>query len=121
MGLYSAYLSNRELARKYGKVYYLVNAKPKNPKKFNTLNECEVWLYNMYINTLEKNNIEYDRLSANNTFFKFTNIKDEMLKLGYDGIDIKGREMVNYTPKDVSYFSTEQQLKKLLFNFNIRY
>lgn len=110
-GLYSAYLSNRELARKYGKVYYLVNAKPKNPKKFNTLNECEVWLHNMYINTLEKNNIEYDRLSANDTFFKFTNIKDEMLKLGYDGIDIKGREMVNYTPKDVLYFSTEQQLK----------
>jgi hypothetical protein len=39
-----------------------------------------------------------------------TTIKDEMLKLGYDGIEIKGREMVNYTPEDIMFFQNERQL-----------
>ena len=35
-----------------------------------------------------------------------------MQKLGYDGIEIKGREMVNFTPpNDIKYFKNEQQLK----------
>ena len=31
-GLYTAHLSNKKLAKEYGKVYYVVNAIPKNPK-----------------------------------------------------------------------------------------
>lgn len=39
-----------------------------------------------------------------------------MLDLGYDGLVIKGREMVNYKPKDVLYFENEDQLKKYYEN-----
>jgi hypothetical protein len=35
----------------------------------------------------------------------------EMLNIGYDGLIIKGREMVNYTPKDVKYFKTNNELQ----------
>lgn len=34
-----------------------------------------------------------------------------MLKLGYDGFVIKGREMVNYAPENIKYFRTEDDLK----------
>jgi hypothetical protein len=34
----------------------------------------------------------------------------EMLNLGYDGLIIKGREMVNYNPINIKYFKTENQL-----------
>jgi hypothetical protein len=39
-------------------------------------------------------------------------MEDEMLKLGYDGLIIKGREMVNYTPKDIKYFKNENDLQR---------
>jgi hypothetical protein len=48
---------------------------------------------------------------SNEFFSSKTTIADEMQRLGYDGLVIKGREMVNYTPPtNVLYFSTEQQL-----------
>jgi hypothetical protein len=34
-----------------------------------------------------------------------------MLKLGFDGLIIKGREMVNYLPKNILYFKTEDEVK----------
>lgn len=33
-----------------------------------------------------------------------------MINLGYDGLIIKGREMVNYKPHDIKYFETESEL-----------
>jgi hypothetical protein len=34
-----------------------------------------------------------------------------MMRLGYDGLVIQGREMVNYDPpEDVLYFETENEL-----------
>jgi hypothetical protein len=36
----------------------------------------------------------------------------EMLKLGYGGLIIKGREIVNYKPVGVKYFKTEDELQK---------
>ena len=33
-GLYTAHLGNKEMARKYGKVYFVVNGRPKNPIVF---------------------------------------------------------------------------------------
>ncbi len=45
-------------------------------------------------------------------FDKVTTIEAEMLKRGFDGIEIKGREIVNFTPlKDVMYFQTERALQ----------
>jgi hypothetical protein len=38
-------------------------------------------------------------------------MENEMLNLGYDGLIIKGREMINYSPEDIKYFKTENELK----------
>jgi hypothetical protein len=122
-GLYTAYLSNKELAKKYGKVYFLVNARPKNPKKFNTLNEWEIWFGNtLVVNVLKEHGI-YDDYPDERSFFDITTIKDEMIKLGYDGVDIKGREIVNYEPENVIYFSNEDQLENYYDHMfrNIKY
>ena len=102
-GLYTACLSNKELAKQYGKVYFLLNAKPKKPLKFKSSWYWEIYLQNLVIKLIGEYNLS--------KFFKKTTIKDEIMKLGYDGIEIIGREYVNYTPKDVLYFNNEEELK----------
>ena len=108
-GLYTAALSNRTLSREFGTVYFVVNSKPKNPKKFRTTNDWEIW----FQQTMLK---EYNFDSR-----KFTDagktIKDEMMKLGYDGVEIIGREYVNYTPEDVRYYFREQGVIDYYINF----
>ena len=37
------------------------------------------------------------------------------MKLGFDGIIIKGREIVNYKPENVLYFKDEQQLENYYY------
>lgn len=93
-GLYTAFLSNKQLAKQYGTVYFVVNAIPKNPKVFNTLNDWEIWFYNFLV--MKYVNPEDGGIPDSREFFKKTTIKDAMLELGYDGVIIKGREMVNY-------------------------
>jgi pentatricopeptide repeat protein len=108
-GLYTAALSNKDLAKKYGNVYFVVNAKPKHPKIFNTLNDWEIWEYNTMIYNYCR---EHDVEPSKRTFLEMTSIKDELMKLGYDGVVIKGREIVNFTPgDDVMYFKTESELE----------
>jgi hypothetical protein len=110
-GLYTAALSNKELARKYGKVYFVVGAIPKHPKIVNTWNDAEMFIQKVVMIYGKQRGID-DYFDAKRDFDAKTNVKDEMLKLGYDGLIIKGREMVNYTPPDnVLYFSTEQELQ----------
>jgi 8-oxo-dGTP pyrophosphatase MutT (NUDIX family) len=109
-GLYTAALSNKSLAKEYGQVYFVVGAIPKNPKVFNTLNEWEIWFYNTLVFKYSKENgKEYP---DKRDFYANTTIEDEMMKMGYDGVVIKGREMVNFKPDDddVKYFSNEMQL-----------
>jgi len=107
-GLYTAPLGNKVLAKQYGKVYFVLDAIPKKPLIVNSINDWEIWsqrnLFMMFSDGNHPNQRE---------FFKKTNIKDEMLKLGYDGIIIKGREMVNFTPSedDLRYFENERQLQ----------
>jgi hypothetical protein len=108
-GLYTAFLSNKALAKEYGTVYFVLNAIPKNPKVFNTLNEWEIWFYNTLVNqySKEKGKNYPDRRD----FDANTTIEDEVQKMGFDGIIIKGREMVNFNPPDnVIYFKNEDQL-----------
>lgn len=100
-GLYMAPLSNKTLARQYGEVYYVVGGKPKNPKVFRSINEAEVWL---------QQNILFKDYKNVRDFEANTSIEAEMLKLGYDGIEIKGRETVNYKPENVKYYRNENQL-----------
>jgi hypothetical protein len=110
-GLYTAALGNRELARKYGNVYFVVGAIPKHPKVVNTWNDAEIFTQKVVINYGKERGIN-DYFDAKRDFDSNTNIKDEMLRLGYDGLVIKGREMVNYTPNEdqIRYFENENQL-----------
>lgn len=108
-GLYTAYLSNKQMAKGFGKVYFVVGARPKNPKKVRDTNEAEVFQYNnIIIPYLRKNGLE----ERSSEFYKHTDLKTEMLNNGYDGLDIVGREVVNYTPnnEEIRYFQNENQL-----------
>lgn len=106
-GLYTAFLSNKQMARQYGEVYFVVNAIPKKPKIFQDANQAEIFVQGLIIDFCKKNGEDY-----NPSFFhKRTSIEDEMQKLGYDGLIVKGREMVNYNPpSDVRYYRNENGL-----------
>ena len=104
----TASLSNKEMAKKYGGVYFAVNARPKNPKVFNDLNRAEIWL---------QQNIYFKNHKNVREFFKDTTIENEVQKLGYDGIEVVGREIVNYKPENVKYFKTENELINYYENF----
>jgi hypothetical protein len=107
-GLYTAFLGNKDLAKQYGKVYYVVNAIPKHPKIVYSTNDAEIFEQEMVTNFCKMHGVP----RSNEFFSKNTTIADEMQRLGYDGLVIKGREMVNYTPPDnVLYFSNERELK----------
>lgn len=107
-GLYTAFLSNREMAREYGSVYYVVNAIPQKPKITYNVNEAEMFLQKLVTDFCKINGVPRD----NYFFSDKTTIGEEMAKLGYDGLIIKGREMVNYNPPDgVKYFKTEKELE----------
>ena len=112
-GLYTAFLGNRQLAKQYGDVHYVINAIPKNPKVFNTINDWEIWFQNNLVFTYSKN-VGKDYPDARD-FFAKTTIEDEMQRLGYDGVVIKGREMVNYTPQQVKYFNSEKKLENYYY------
>jgi len=105
-GLYTAFLSNKELAKEYGKVYFVVGAIPKNPMVFSSINQAEIWMqHNLY-------NFEGEKFPNVRRFREEgKTIEGAMQELGYDGIVIKGREMVNYTPgEDIKYYNNENEL-----------
>lgn len=107
-GLYTAFLSNKELARQYGKIYFVVGAIPENPVVFNDLNQWEIWFQNNLVFPISKSKgREFPDIRD---FNSITTIEDELQKMGYDGVVIKGREIVNYNPENIKYFSTEDEL-----------
>jgi len=102
------------MAKTYGTLYFVVGGKPKHPKVFNTLNEWEIWYQNMLIFPFsKKQGKEYpDRRD----FEANTTIEDEVQKLGFDGIEIRGREMVAFKPENVLYFKNERELEMYFEN-----
>ena len=105
-GLYTVPLSNLSMAKQYGVPYFVVNAIPKSPKILDGLNSAEMLRQKLVKLFCDKNNKDYSM-----TFFEEnTSMEIEMIELGYDGLIIKGREMVNYTPKDIKYFKNEYEL-----------
>jgi hypothetical protein len=117
-GLYTAALSNRSLAKQYGEVNFVLNVIPKNPKIFNTLNDWEIWFYNTLVTKYSKE--KGKEFPDKRDFYASTTIEGEMLKMGYDGIVIKGREMVNFKPQNVLYFKNETQLiNYYMYKYNL--
>lgn len=106
-GLYTVPLSNKAMAKQYGDVYFVVNAIPKNPKIVDSLNSAEILRQNLVNKFCKENGKDYS-LSF---FEENTSMDIEMQNLGYDGLIIKGREMVNYSPENIKYFRTEDELK----------
>ncbi len=110
-GIYTAFLSNKSLAKDYGKVYLVVGAIPKHPKVVQDRNMAEIFMQELVMYYGKQNGIT-DYYDAKKDFELKSSIEKEMLKLGYDGLVIKGREMVNYTPDNdkIRYFENEKQL-----------
>lgn len=111
-GLYTAFLSNKQLAKQYGEVYFVVNAIPKHPKVVNTVNDAEIFIQTIITNFCKQNGVP----RSNDFFYQKTTISEEMQRLGYDGLIIKGREMVNYKPDNILYFKTENALQDYYYN-----
>ena len=108
-GLYTAALSNKSMSREFGEVFFVVNAVPKRPKIFDSPNQWEIWFYHELVRKFQS---PEDRFPDKNNFFRHTTIEDEMRKMGFDGIIIKGREMVNFDPPpNVEYFRDEEQVR----------
>ena len=107
-GLYTVPLSNKSMAKQYGELYFVVNAIPKNPKIVDSLNNAELVRQKLVNDYCKKHNNEYSVSFFNNN----TTMEKEMLDLGYDGLIIKGREMVNYKPENIKYFKTEYELER---------
>ena len=105
-GLYTVPLSNLSMAKQYGVPYFVVNAIPKSPKILDGLNSAEMLRQKLVKLFCDKNNKNYSM----SFFEENTSMEIEMIELGYDGLIIKGREMVNYTPKDIKYFKNEYEL-----------
>ena len=106
-GLYTAFLSNKGLAREYGSVKFVVGAIPKRPKTVQDRNAAEILVQGLVDDFCKEHGERHDR-----AFFDGkTTVEDEMAKRGFDGLVIRGREMVNYVPGEVLYFSTERQLE----------
>jgi len=111
-GLYTVPLGNKQMAKQYGTVYFVINAIPKKPKIVNSLNNAELVRQTLISDYCKKHNVEYSTSYFNNN----TTMEKEMLKLGYDGLIIKGREMVNYKPTNIKYFKTEDELEEYYQN-----
>ena len=112
-GLYTAPLSNKSMAKSYGKLYFVVNGKPKNPKIVSDLNRAELLRQDLISKFCEINGERYNP----SYFDEHTSMDKEMIKLGYDGLIIKGREMVNYKPsEEIRYFEDEHQLE-MYYNY----
>lgn len=104
-GLYTTPLSNKAMAKGYGDVHFVVNAIPKKPLVVNSVNDWEIWSQRLMMKVVG------GEFPDAREFEKKTNFETELQKLGYDGVIIKGREMVNYAPKDIKYFDSEESLK----------
>lgn len=107
-GLYTVPLSNKKMAKEYGDVYFVVNAIPKKPKVVSGINDAELVRQGLINDFCKKHGESYSPSFFNSK----TTMEDEMIKRGFDGLIIKGREMVNYSPPDnVLYFQSEDELK----------
>jgi len=112
-GLYTVPASNKTMAKTYGSLYFVVNAKPTKPKVVSGINNAEILIQTLIITFCKQNNVPYDK----RYFEKHTSIAAEMIKLGFDGIFIKSREYVNYLPKDVRFFDSEYLLERYFYNY----
>lgn len=105
-GLYTTPLSNKSMAKGYGDLKFVVGGIPQKPLVVNSINDWEIWTQrNLYMR------FSKDEFPDEREFNKNTTIQAELQKMGYDGVIIKGREMVKYSPEDVRYFESEDQLK----------
>lgn len=107
-GLYSTPISNKSMAKGYGKLFIMVGAIPKNPVVVDSINAWEMFEQKLIMKVLKTD------FPDKREFNKKHKIDEELVKLGYDGVIIKGREMVLYNPNpdEIEYFESEDELEK---------
>lgn len=112
-GLYQAYLSNKKFAKTYGDVYFVVGGRGKKPKIVQSPNYAEIFIQNIVEKYYNEHNLEH-----RSDFYKYTDIRTEVLKLGFDSLEISGIEMVNYAPdmNNIRYFKTERELQSYYYD-----
>jgi len=98
-GLYTVPLSNKAMAKEYGKVYFVIGAIPKKPIIVQSVNSAEIFRQKLIIDFCKKKGAERDYDSS--FFEKYTSMEKELLNQGHDGFIIKGREIVNYKPEKI--------------------
>jgi hypothetical protein len=110
-GLYTVPLSNKSMAKQYGDLYFVVNARPKNVKIVSDISRAEEFMYSLYLEYCRKHNyLETDYDDVKKYFTQNTDIATEMIENGFDGFEIKGREIVHYKPEHLFYFKNEDEL-----------
>lgn len=109
-GYYTVPLSNRAMAKKYGEVYFIVNAIPQKPKIVNTVNDAEIFRYELIEKYCKANGL--DKHDFPFYYENGRSMEKDLLEMGYDGFVIKGREMVHYKPENIKVFKTEIGLKE---------
>jgi len=97
-GLYTT--PSKKFAKQYGTVRMLVNAKPLNPKVIRSTNEAEIFIYEKIYSKCIVNG----KPSSKEFYENGNTIASEMIAMGFDGLEIKGREMVNYSPNEANIF-----------------
>jgi len=117
-GLYTTPLSNKAMTKDYGKTWLIVGGIPKNPIKFRSINDAEIWFQQYAV----KNGKGADDIDKIRNFWSGKSgrtIDSEMTKQGYDGVLISGREMVLFNPdkEKLRAFETERQLEKWYDDF----
>ena len=106
-GLYTT--KDKSSAKEYGTVYFVLGGVPQNPVVAHTLMDWENWLDNNFYT-------KFPNEKGETGFRAFDHqgkeLHEELMNLGYDGVVIKGREMVHYNPEDVRYFFNSRQLEQ---------
>lgn len=99
VGLYTAALSNAKMARGFGRLHFVVNGVPRRPKVFRDMGQWETFYYAELVRKKYKSVAEFNA---------HTTVERAMQELGFDGVVVTGREMVNYAPPDdLMYFQDE--------------
>ena len=79
-----------------------------------TLNDAEILKQRLINNFCKENNTDY----SYKYFEDNTSMDIEMINIGYDGLIIKGREMVNYQPENIKNLKTENELQNYYQSVN---
>jgi len=97
------------MAKQYGTVRFVVNGRPKNPIRFTNMHHALLFIQDELHTKYTDDGIS----SPRNFHEKGKTIKGELMDMGYDGLEIKGKEYVNYNPNEKDLYVCDD-IKQLI-------